>query len=133
MGRVVVIWYAPKCLWPPLPPAQPPRLDSPTQQCTIVYIPAVQCEGGTMSTFASLHNHSWYSLLEGVDSPGALAARAAVAGCQALALTDSNNLYGAHEHARACRASGIKPIFGARLRQPVTKRRATVLIAEPAG
>ena len=43
----------------------------------------------------SLHTHSWYSLLEGASSPPALLARAADHGYTALALTDTNNLYGA--------------------------------------
>ena len=45
--------------------------------------------------FTPLHVHSHYSLLEGVDSLDALLARAAACGYQDLALTDSNNLYGA--------------------------------------
>ena len=48
-----------------------------------------------MNHLVSLHTHSWYSLLEGVSSPDALLHRAASCGYYALALTDTNNLYGA--------------------------------------
>src|SRR5918911_1691443 len=79
----------------------------------------------------SLHTHSWYSLLEGVSSPEALLARAAEGGHTALALTDTNNLYGAVAFvAEACR-HGIRPLLGACLRQGRT--RCVALIAERVG
>lgn len=56
--------------------------------------------------------HSSYSLLEGVNTPSALAIRAAESGCTALALCDHNMLTGAVEFALACRKSEIKSIFG---------------------
>ncbi|MCB8989228.1 MAG: DNA polymerase III subunit alpha, partial [Ardenticatenaceae bacterium] len=59
-----------------------------------------------------LHVHSHYSLLEGIASPQELAARAAADGMAALALTDSNNLYGAVAFAKACRAAGLQAITG---------------------
>lgn len=55
---------------------------------------------------------SYYSLLEGVNAPSALASRAAAAGCSTLALTDHNLLTGAVEFALACRKASIRPIFG---------------------
>lgn len=55
---------------------------------------------------------SYYSLLEGVDAPAALTARAAEIGCETLALTDHNMLTGAVEFALACRKASIRPIFG---------------------
>src|SRR5882672_7231453 len=64
----------------------------------------------------SLHTHSWYSLLEGVSSPEALLERAAAAGYDSLALTDTNNLYGATTFVEAARRQGIRPFLGARLR-----------------
>jgi DNA-directed DNA polymerase III PolC len=78
-----------------------------------------------------LHTHSWYSLLEGVSSPEALAARARHCGYDALALTDTNNLYGAVPFVEAARRRGITPILGACLRQQ--RSRCVALIAEPAG
>ena len=56
--------------------------------------------------------HSFYSLLEGVNAPAALAAHAAEKGCKTLALTDHNILTGAVEFSLACRKADIRPIFG---------------------
>src|SRR5574340_745092 len=55
---------------------------------------------------------SYYSLLEGVNAPAAVAARAAELGFEALALTDHAMLTGAVEFALACRKASIRPIFG---------------------
>ncbi|HZC41112.1 MAG TPA: DNA polymerase III subunit alpha [Streptosporangiaceae bacterium] len=65
--------------------------------------------------FAHLHVASSYSLRYGVDTPAALAARAAELGMPALALTDRDGLYGAVKHAVACAQAGIAPILGADL------------------
>jgi DNA-directed DNA polymerase III PolC len=78
-----------------------------------------------------LHTHSWYSLLEGVSSPASLLARAAACGYSALALTDSNNLYGAAAFVDAAARYGVRPFLGACLRHQRTH--AVALIAEPAG
>ncbi len=64
------------------------------------------------SSFTHLHVHSYYSLLGATASPAALAARAARAGMQRLALTDLNGLYGAVAFQQACRAQGVQPIIG---------------------
>ena len=80
---------------------------------------------------ASLHTHSWYSLLEGVSSPDALLTRAKACGYGAIALTDTNNLCGAVPFVQAAKQHGIKPLLGACLRQQRT--RCVALIAEPAG
>jgi DNA polymerase III subunit alpha len=95
----------------------------------------------TMSPhFTPLHVHSYYSLLEGVDSLDTLLAHAAACGYQNLALTDSNNLYGAVKFIEATRKYGVRPILGACLRQelrglmpPAQNPRCTALIAEEAG
>src|SRR5260370_26137448 len=78
-----------------------------------------------------LHVHSWYSLLEGVSSPTALLQRAAACGYTALALTDSNNLYGAVPFMEQARQQGIRPLLRACLRHKPT--RCVALIAEHAG
>ncbi len=62
--------------------------------------------------FTHLHVHSHFSLLGGTAAPAALAARARADGLAALALADSNALFGAVAFARACRAEGIRPIIG---------------------
>ena len=80
----------------------------------------------------SLHTHSWYSLLEGASSLEALLQRAADIGHGALALTDTNNLYGAVAFVEcAMKKYGVRPILGACLRQHRT--RCVALIAEPIG
>jgi error-prone DNA polymerase len=65
--------------------------------------------------FTHLHVASAYSLRYGVDTPAALAERAAGLRMPALALTDRDGLYGAVKHAVACAEAGIAPILGADL------------------
>ena len=79
----------------------------------------------------SLHTHSWYSLLEGASSPEQLLQRAAACGANALALTDTNNLYGAPVFVELAHRQGIRPLLGACLRQ--NRTRCVALIAELAG
>jgi DNA polymerase-3 subunit alpha len=63
-------------------------------------------------SFAHLHVHSEYSVLDGACRIEALAERAASYGQPALGLTDHGVMNGAVEHFKACRAHGIKPILG---------------------
>ena len=79
----------------------------------------------------SLHTHSWYSLLDGVSSLDALFRRAADNGNTALALTDTNNLYGAVAFVQRAAKYPVRPILGACLRQ--NRTRCVALVAEPAG
>lgn len=62
-----------------------------------------------------LEVHSCYSMLSGTAWPRQLAARAVEYDMKALALTDTDGLYGAVEFYTAARAAGVKPILGARL------------------
>jgi error-prone DNA polymerase len=66
-------------------------------------------------SYAELHVHSYYSLLDGASSPQALVQRALELEMSALALTDHNNLYGALVFAEVAENAGIKPIFGAEI------------------
>lgn len=66
----------------------------------------------SMSKFIPLRVHSHYSLLEALPKIPALAKRAKKEGFEALALTDSGNLYGAIEFYKECVDAGIKPIIG---------------------
>ena len=68
-----------------------------------------------MSDFVHLHTHSNYSLLQGAFSIGELVGAAVRAGMPAVALTDTNGLYGAIEFYEAARAAGLKPIIGAEI------------------
>src|SRR5688500_19911314 len=63
-------------------------------------------------SFAHLHVHSEYSVLDGACPIDALAERAAALGQPALGLTDHGVMNGAVEHYKACREAGIKPIIG---------------------
>jgi DNA polymerase-3 subunit alpha len=63
-------------------------------------------------SFAHLHVHSEYSVLDGACRIDALAERAAAFGQPALGLTDHGVMNGAVEHYKACRNHGIKPIIG---------------------
>jgi len=63
--------------------------------------------------FVHLHCHTHYSFLDAVPSPGELVDAAVAAGSPAVALTDTNGLYGALPFYQSARAAGVKPILGA--------------------
>lgn len=65
-----------------------------------------------MPKYVPLHVHSHYSLLKALPKIPALVARAKAEGIEALALTDIDNLYGAIEFYKECKAAGIQPIIG---------------------
>jgi DNA polymerase-3 subunit alpha len=65
--------------------------------------------------YVPLRVHSHYSFLDSTLAPAAIVELAARHGMSAVALTDTGNLHGAPEFARAAQAAGIKPIFGAEL------------------
>lgn len=62
--------------------------------------------------FVHLHNHSHYSLLDGLSKVDDLVRKAKAYGSPALALTDHGNLYGAIEFYKKCTKAGLKPIIG---------------------
>ena len=66
-------------------------------------------------SFVHLHCHSNHSLLTGASSVGGLLARARELGMSHLALTDTNNLYGAFAFCKAAEKVGIEPIVGAQV------------------
>jgi DNA polymerase-3 subunit alpha len=68
-----------------------------------------------MSGFVHLHCHSTWSLLDGAIPAERLPFAAKGAGFEAVALTDHDALTGAVRFTNACRAAGIKPIYGAEL------------------
>jgi len=65
--------------------------------------------------FIHLHNHTAYSLLEGAITPEALIDLAVDQQMPAVAITDTNNLFGALEFAEKARKAGVQPIIGAQL------------------
>src|SRR5918999_1978752 len=71
--------------------------------------------GHPVSGFTHLHCHSTWSLLDGAIPAESLPHAAAALGFEAVAMTDHDSLLGAVRFSQACRAAGIKPIFGAEL------------------
>ncbi len=69
-----------------------------------------------MSTgYVELHAHSNYSFLDGASDVEELVTAAAERGMDALALTDTNGLYGAVRFWNAAKDAGIRPIYGTEL------------------
>ncbi|MDQ3703508.1 MAG: DNA polymerase III subunit alpha, partial [Chloroflexota bacterium] len=62
--------------------------------------------------WVSLHNHSEYSLLDGLARIPDLVKRTVSLGMPALALTDHGAMYGAIDFYSECKKAGIKPIVG---------------------
>ena len=71
-----------------------------------------QSTSGGAQPFVHLRVHSAYSLLEGALTIPKLAQLAHDDGAPALALTDTNNLFGALEFSEALAAAGVQPIIG---------------------
>src|SRR5260221_10861536 len=65
--------------------------------------------------FVHLSVRSVYSLREGAIRLDELAARTRALGMHAVALTDRDSLAGAVRFTQACKAYGIRPIYGVRL------------------
>lgn len=65
-----------------------------------------------MPEFVHLHNHTEFSLLDGLSKIKAMVKRAKDLGMPALAITDHGALYGAIYFYKACLEAGIKPIIG---------------------
>ena len=87
--------------------------------------------------FVHLHVHSSYSLLEGALPIAKLAKLARADKMPALALTDTNNLYGALEFSEKLAAEGVQPIIGLQLcvdfgdaerTRPLRKRIASMVL-----
>ena len=81
--------------------------------------------------FVHLHVHSAYSMHAGASSLEALAAAALERGMTALAVTDTNGIYGAMDFRRVARAYGLTPVYGAFLETPT--ERAVLLPLDAAG
>ena len=65
--------------------------------------------------FVHIHNHTYYSFLDGMGSPEERVLRAKELGMKALCITDHNHLGGVLEFQAACHKHGIKPILGVEL------------------
>jgi DNA polymerase-3 subunit alpha len=65
-----------------------------------------------VSDFIHLHNHTYYSLLDGACSVKDLVGAAKRGGMSAVALTDHGVMFGAYDFYKTAKAEGIKPIVG---------------------
>ncbi len=63
-------------------------------------------------SFVHLHNHTHYSLLDGLSKPQQLIQAAIDHDMPAMAITDHGVLYGAVEFYKEAKSNGIKPIIG---------------------
>ena len=81
----------------------------------------------TVPPFVHLHVHSDYSSMRGVSSLEELCTSAHQQGLRALALTDTNGLYGAIRFIEQAKQQGLQPILGAEL---TTNDHRTVLLAK---
>ncbi len=62
--------------------------------------------------FVHLHNHTHYSLLDGLQKVPQMLDRVAELGQEAVAITDHGTMSGAIEFYKLCKERGIKPIIG---------------------
>src|SRR5262249_21152711 len=86
---------------------------------------------GARSVFAHLHVHSNFSFCRGADRIESLVVAARQRGMDALALTDTNGLYGLVWFLGAARAAGLRPIVGAEAH--FGNERAVVLVKDREG
>jgi DNA polymerase-3 subunit alpha len=63
-------------------------------------------------SFAHLHVHTEYSMLDGAARLGPLFAEVTRHGMPAVAMTDHGNMFGAYDFYQQARAAGVKPILG---------------------
>ena len=94
------------------------------------------------SDYVHLHNHTHYSLLDGLQNIPEMVDQVKELGMEAIAVTDHGTMSGAIEFYKACEKEGIKPIIGfetyvAKLkhtdkRPRLDDRPATLLLLPPA-
>ena len=84
--------------------------------------------GYTTIMFIHLRNHSHFSLLQALPKIPDLIAEAKRSGMKALALTDTNNMYGAIEFYSTCKKEGLKPIIGVELTLEVYERKFKIVL-----
>ena len=63
-------------------------------------------------SFVHLHVHSYYSLMDGLNSPADLVKAAKDAGQNSIAITDHGTLSSHRDFQIACKEQGLKPILG---------------------
>lgn len=73
-----------------------------------------------MADFVHLHNHSEFSLLDGLSKMSDMVDRVKELNMKSIAVTDHGNMYGAIKFYKTCLEKGIKPIIGCEMY--ITKR-----------
>ncbi|RLD89514.1 MAG: DNA polymerase III subunit alpha, partial [Bacteroidetes bacterium] len=66
----------------------------------------------TEATFTHLHNHTQFSVLDGLSDIPSLVAKAKNDGMKAVAITDHGNMFGVKKFHEVCLMEKIKPILG---------------------
>jgi DNA-directed DNA polymerase III PolC len=80
-----------------------------------------------------LRVRSYYSLLQGTSSPAVLCRSAKRHGYTGLALTDRDNLYGLWAFLESCKLEGLRPVIGAEITEPGSKKSITCLVCNKEG
>ncbi len=83
--------------------------------------------------FIHLHVHSAYSLAEGAIPVKDLVKKCVAAGMPAVAVTDTNNLFGAMEFATEAAKAGLQPIIGVQLTVGANGEQIVLLVQSEAG
>jgi DNA polymerase-3 subunit alpha len=65
-----------------------------------------------MNNFTLFHNHSYYSILDGLQSPKDIVSRAVELGMKTVGISDHGSLSGIIKFYRACKEKNIKPMIG---------------------
>lgn len=84
-----------------------------------------------MTSYVELRAASAFSFLDGASLPEDLILQAAALGLSAVALVDTNGVYGAPRFYKAARAAGVRPLVGAEI--VVDASRLTVLVGSRTG
>jgi DNA polymerase-3 subunit alpha len=85
------------------------------------------------ASFVHLHVHSAYSLAEGAIQIKTLIKKCKSLGMPAVAVTDSNNLFGAMEFALEATKEGIQPILGSQVLVGVEEHQLVLLVQSEVG
>ena len=87
----------------------------------------------TAHQFVHLHVHSAYSLAEGAMHPKDLVKHCALNDFPAVAVTDTNNMFGALEFAMAATGKGLQSIIGCQVNVGEAEQQIILLVQNDAG